>query len=293
MSRRARRRVKDAILRSRFPFKGALARIYLRIVERARTVRAGRDERADAGGLAIPPPRLRVLVAGTAELDRFLDSGEAQAAYLRDVVDRAGSPLAKMNAILDFGCGCGRIARWLSDLPNTRIDACDYNDELVRWCDANLDFVHARKTGLAPPLGYPSAAFDFVYAFSVFTHLSVELARDWLDELGRVVRPGGLIWFTIHGESYRDRLLPEQRERFDAGEIVVWLPEIEGTNICGAYWPPSAVPRMLSDGFEIVEHFDPQAQPLTAQRAYLAHDAYLVRRLGGGGTGEDGAPAHV
>lgn len=279
MSRRARRRVKDAILRSRFPFKGTLARVYLRTVECVRTLRAGRDRRAAAGGLAIPPPRLRVLVAGTADLDRFLDSGEAQAGYLRELVGRVGCPLAEMNAILDFGCGCGRIARWFSDLPRSRIDACDYNDELVGWCDENLDFVHARRTELAPPLPYPPASFDFAYAFSVFTHLSVELASDWLDELGRVVRPGGLMWFTIHGESYRDRLLPEQRDRFDAGEIVVWLPEIEGTNICGAYWPPSAVPQMLGRTFEIVEHFDPQAQPLTAQRANLAHDAYLVRRV--------------
>jgi hypothetical protein len=125
----------------------------------------------------------------------------------------------------------------------------------------------------------------------VFTHLSVELASDWLAELARVVRPGGLAWFTIHGESYRDRLLPEQRQRFDAGEIVVWLPETEGTNICGAYWPPSAVPRMLGDDFEIVEHFDPQADPLTAQRAYLAHDAYLVRRLDSRESGKSGAHA--
>jgi 2-polyprenyl-3-methyl-5-hydroxy-6-metoxy-1,4-benzoquinol methylase len=154
MSRRARRRVKDAILRSRFPFKGALARGYLRTVEYARTVRAGRDRRAEAGGLAMPPPRLRVLVAGTADLDRFLDSGEAQARYLRELVDRVGCPLAEMNAILDFGCGCGRIARWFSDLPSTRIEACDYNEQLVGWCDANLDFVHARTTGLAPPLPY-------------------------------------------------------------------------------------------------------------------------------------------
>jgi SAM-dependent methyltransferase len=279
MSRRGRRRLKDAIIRSRIPFKGAFARVYLRAVERLRSLRAGRDRRSDVNGLALPSPRLRVLVAGTPELDRFLDSGEAQAGYLRDLLDGVGDPLHEMDAILDFGCGCGRIARWFADLSHARLHGCDYNAELVGWCDSHLPFMNARTTGLEPPLPYQDGAFDFLYAFSVFTHLSVELATSWMAELNRVVRPGGLMWFTIHGDSYRERLLPEQRERFDSGEIVVWLPEIEGTNICGAFWPTSAVPRMLASGFEIVEHFDPQADPATAQRAWLAHDAYLVRRV--------------
>jgi SAM-dependent methyltransferase len=138
--------------------------------------------------------------------------------------------------------------------------------------------MEARTTELQPPLPYPDGAFDFVYAFSVFTHLSVELADRWMAELRRVVKPGGLVWFTIHGQSYRERLLPEEKVRFDAGEIVVWLPEIEGTNLCGAYWPDAAVARMLGGDFEMLVHLDPADDPVTAQQAALEHDAYLIRR---------------
>jgi SAM-dependent methyltransferase len=279
MSSRGRRRVKDAIIRSSLPFKGELARLYLRAVERLRSLRADRDGPTQVGGIAVPAPRLRVLVAGTPELDRFLRSGEAQAGYLRDLLDRAGAPLAEMDAILDFGCGCGRIARWFSGLSRPQVHGCDYNAELIAWCDAQLPFLSARVTGLEPPLPYERDAFDFLYAFSVFTHLSVELAGSWMAEFARLLRPGGLLWFTVHGQSYRERLLPEQKQSFDRGEIVVWLPETQGTNICGAYWPPSAVARMLGSDFEIVEHFDPLADPSTAQRVFLAHDAYLVRRV--------------
>jgi SAM-dependent methyltransferase len=278
MSSRARRGVKDAIIRSSLPFKGRLARLYLRAVERLRALRADRGDPEQVGGIAVPPPRLRVLVAGTPELDRFLGSGEAQAGYLRDLLDRAGAPMGELDAILDFGCGCGRIARWFSELSRPQVHGCDYNAELIAWCDAQLPFLSARVTGLEPPLPYERNAFDFVYAFSVFTHLSVELARSWMGELARLLRPGGLMWFTVHGQSYRERLLSEQKQSFDRGEIVVWLPETQGTNICGAYWPPSAVARMLGSDFEIVEHFDPLADPSTAQRLFLAHDAYLVRR---------------
>jgi SAM-dependent methyltransferase len=243
------------------------------------TLRAEPDREFEVNGLPVPPARLRVLVAGVPELDSFLRSGRAQAGYLRELLASVDRPLEAMDAILDFGCGCGRIARWLSDAGGPRIHGCDYNRELVEWCNANLSFLLASTTDLEPPLPYADRSFDFLYAFSVFTHLSVALAREWMAELERVVRPGGLIWFTLHGASYRERLLPEEKVRFDAGEIVVWLPEIQGTNMCGAYWPDPAVERMLGSGFEILVHFDPQADPVAARNLDIAHDAYLVRRL--------------
>jgi SAM-dependent methyltransferase len=271
-------KLENAIRRSRMPFRGALALGYLRAVERYRSLRGDRDRRSDAGGLAPPPARLRVLVAGTADIDLFLSSGAAQAAYLRELLASVGHPLEEMDAVLDFGCGCGRIARWFSDVSRPQLNGCDYNPELVDWCNANLGFISVRKTELEPPLPYADRAFDFVYAFSVFTHLSVELAGRWMAELGRVVKPGGLVWFTIHGDSYRERLSPEETARFNAGEIVVVLPEVEGTNLCGAYWPDSAVASMLGSDFEVLDHFDPKADPITARKALVAHDAYLLRR---------------
>jgi SAM-dependent methyltransferase len=232
-----------------------------------------------ADGLPLPPPRLRVLVAGTADPEWFLNSGKAHAGYLRGLLAAHDRPVETVDSILDFGCGCGRIARWFSDVPNATVHGCDYNAELVAWCQSNLDFMQARRTELHPPLPYADESFEFLYAFSVFTHLSVELAQDWLDELWRVVRPKGLVWFTLHGGSYRDRLAPEDKARFDAGEIVVWFPEIEGTNLCGAYWPDPAVRRMLGDRFELIGHLDPAVEPDLAARLRLTHDAYLVERV--------------
>jgi SAM-dependent methyltransferase len=276
---RPRRMLRNVIIRWRFPLKGLLARAYLRACERYRSRRGQSECNSDAQGLALPPSRLRVVVAGTADLDSFLSSGEAQAGYLRELLADVGRPLDDMNEILDFGCGCGRITRWLGDLARPHVNGCDYNGELIDWCQQNLPFMRALRTELRPPLPYPDDTFDFLYAFSVFTHLSAELAGLWMSELGRVVKPGGLMWFTIHGASYRERLLPEQRARFDAGEVVVWFPEIEGTNLCGAHWPDAAVERILGSKFEVLHHFDPKADAATAERVSLPHDAYLVRRM--------------
>jgi hypothetical protein len=59
----------------------------------------------------------------------------------------------------------------------------------------------------------------------------------------------------------------------------VWLPEIEGTNTCAAYWPDASVKRMLGTRFEVITHFSPLSEPAIAERIHLAHDGYLGRRL--------------
>lgn len=275
-----RRRLWYALIAARVPFKGTLVKAYLRLLERKRGGRLQPSEQRVLDGLALPPARLRVLVNGIPELDWFVASGRAQTEYLRSLLAEVGQPVAGMQAILEFGCGCGRMTRWWApEAAGTRVCGCDYNGELVGWCQQNLPFVDARVNDLQPPLPYADHSFDFVYAFSVFTHLSVELAQGWLAELTRVVKPGGLIWFTVHGQSYRERLSPQQRAHFDAGEVVVWFPEIEGTNLCAAYWPPASVAQMLGSGLEVIAHLDPQADPARAQTAQIApHDAYLVRR---------------
>ncbi len=273
-----RRALKYALLDSSIPLKAQLARGFLRGRERYMVLTGRREPCSEADGVPIPPARLRVLVAGTADVEWFLDSGKAQADYLRGMLAEVGHRLEGMDTILDFGCGCGRIARWFADLERTQLNGCDYNPQLIEWCNANLQFMSAQVTHLEPPLPYPDGRFDFLYAFSVFTHLSVELAGRWMDELARVIRPGGFIWFTLHGDSYRERLSPDERRRFDDGEIVVRLPEIEGTNLCGAYWPQESVERMLGARFELLAHLDPEAESVRAQEARMTHDAYLARR---------------
>jgi SAM-dependent methyltransferase len=274
-----RRRLWHAFIQSKVPFKGPLVRAYLRVLERRRSLHGASEPSDDVDGLPVPPAGLRVLVNGVPELDWFLASGRAQTSYLRDVLTEVGRPPQEMESILEFGCGCGRMTRWWADLAGPQIHACDYNRELVDWCKAALPFVQVTTNDLQPPLPYEDDHFDFVYAFSVFTHLSVDLARQWLAELERVVKPGGLVWFTIHGKTYRQRLPAEQRARFDTGEVVVWFPEIEGTNLCAAYWPDSAVSGMVGDGFQVIAHLDPEADQALAQAAQVApHDAYLLRR---------------
>lgn len=112
-----------------------------------------------------------------------------------------GTDLARLERVLDFGCGCGRTLRWLADrYPKTRFHGVDVDADAIEWCDLNIKgsvFIH---TTPEPPLPYAYGYFDVVYCFSVFTHLDERMQDAWLVELKRVLKPGGILILTIHGE---------------------------------------------------------------------------------------------
>ena len=210
----------------------------------------GREAAAD-DGLPVPPARLRVRVAGTADRDWFLEGGRRAEESIRAALARHGAAVEELGALLDFGCGCGRVTRRWCRLDG--VHGSDMNEEAVAWCRANLPFGRFETNGLAPPLAFAGDSFDLVYALSVFTHLTVDLQQVWLRELRRVLRPGGLLLLTTHGRAYLDGLSPEEREMFDGGEVVVRWEDVAGTNLCSAYHPESALRGPLGAGFTFLE----------------------------------------
>lgn len=255
-------------------------RTALRGYERYLALRASRlDEPTTHGGLPLPPPRLRILVAGSADLEWFLGSGRSQTDYLRRLLADVEQPIDSFGAVLDFGCGCGRMTRWWRDVEGPQFHGCDYNPELVAWCAASLPFVAVRRNGLGPPLPYQDGTFDLLYALSVLTHLPDALGRRWIEEFRRVLKPDGLLWVTTHGERFRDRLSKKEDARFGRGEVVEQFPELAGTNLCAIYHPPSYVHATLTRGFEVLHHLNPAAAPAEAAAARLYQDAYLLRRV--------------
>jgi SAM-dependent methyltransferase len=229
-----------------------------------------------AAAWPIPPARLRVKVSWTADLAFFLDSGRGQADFIRGLAARQGDPVKEMGAILDFGCGCGRVARWWSDLDGVELHGSDHDPELVDWCSRNLPFLRAGVNELSPPLPYEEGRFDLIYALSVFTHLSADLERRWLAELVRALKPGGLLFFTTMGTGYLDQLAPDERAAFERGHPVTRFEDVAGTNLCSAYHPPSYVERRMLDGLELVASVLPGRGDESAPG--LSQDSYLVRK---------------
>jgi SAM-dependent methyltransferase len=203
-------------------------------------------------GFAIPPLRLIRSSTGTSSIEWYLEGGARAAASVRDTLDRHGIDIARLGAILDLGCGCGRVVRQWASLPG-RVHGCDYNPRVVAWCRRNLPFARFEVNGLAPPLPYDAGQFDLVYALSVFTHLAEPMLRPWMEELRRVLKPGGFLIVTTHGEAYLPQLTPDEQRRFHEGLPVIRHEGDAGTNRCGVYCSEPFVRRELAKGYRVLD----------------------------------------
>jgi SAM-dependent methyltransferase len=225
--------------------RAGLAAPAFRLYERVVALRPGRVAVTD--GPPLPPRRLMVRVAGTADADWFLRSGRAAFDAIA-----AHVPLDSLRSVLDFGCGCGRVTRYWEQFEGA-VAGSDVNAVAIEWCRANLTFARFAENALAPPLVFEPESFDLVYALSVFTHLTEELQLAWRDEMLRVLRPGGLLLLTTHGGAYVPRLDGEERARFDRGELVVRWDDLPGTNLCSAYHPEPYLRGTFARGFTFLE----------------------------------------
>ncbi len=152
-------------------------------------------------GAPIPPSRLRAR-AGRSELDSYLSGGRATAEELLAALGRHGRSLDEFHAVYDFGCGAGGVMRHLIGraAPEASYSGSDVDREAIEWAQRNLPAADWRVNGYRPPLPFEEARFDLVYSVSILTHLNEDLQFAWINELKRVLRPGGIALLTVHGE---------------------------------------------------------------------------------------------
>ena len=161
-------------------------------------------------------------------------------------------------SVLDWGCGPGRIIRHMSDFfPNASLYGTDPNNKSINWCQENLNGTY-NTNSLEPPLRYDDNAFDVIYGISIFTHLSEEMHHAWMAELLRVLKPGGIMYQTTHGDATKIRLNSDEVRHFDDGNIVVRGKVVEGHRIYTAYQPARYMNNLInSHGGVVFEHISP------------------------------------
>jgi SAM-dependent methyltransferase len=228
---------------------------------------------ADVGGLPLPPARLRA-EAGPRHADAayFLQSGREHAELIRNLLRDNGASIDKLDAILDWGCGCGRVLRHWSGLPDLSVNGCDVSPKMIAWCRQNLPFAEVTVNDLRPPLPYADSSLDLVYAFSVMTHLPEGLQHSWMRELLRILKPDGYLLISTLGDFYLSlrRLNDAEQRAFARGEVVVLYEGSPGTSLCSVYHPHEYVHEKLAADFDVVA-YRPAAD---AGR----HDIHLLRK---------------
>ncbi len=150
------------------------------------------------GAVSLPPLHLRHRVHGSVYPDGFLRVGRLCASDIAALLKTHGLALSSFHRILDFGCGCGRVLRYLRDRAGTaELYGTDIDPEAIDWCRKHLSGIHFGTNGSLPPTGYPDDHFDLIIAVSVFTHLNEGLQNAWLSEVNRILRPGGILLATL------------------------------------------------------------------------------------------------
>lgn len=206
--------------------------------------------------LPVPPLRLVRSSTGTSSLRWLFEGGQLAADSIAGILASNGIEMRQLESLLDFGCGCGRVIRQWAGL-GPALHGSDYNRHSIAWCRRHLPFADFAVNELSPPLAYRDGHFALVYALSVFTHLPEPLLFAWLREMRRVLKAGGWLVLSTHGESYLAELSPDEQTQFRSGRLVVKFADDAGTNRCGVYVSEEYTRQHFSDGFRVVD-FVPQ-----------------------------------
>jgi ubiquinone/menaquinone biosynthesis C-methylase UbiE len=134
--------------------------------------------------------------------DRFGARQDAQAFYERPALERlvAHSELAEAQAVVEFGCGTGRLAAGLLGgalSPSCRYLGLDLSATMVELAQARVARFGARaeirRTEGEPRIDAPDASFDRFLSTYVLDLLPEDEIRSLLAEAHRVLAPGGLL----------------------------------------------------------------------------------------------------
>jgi SAM-dependent methyltransferase len=179
-------------------------------------------------GLAVPSYALR-MSAGTGDLAMFLGIGEAWA----QIVSRF---LPDDPVLLDLGCGCGKLARFLHLNPRLRYVGVDIFLPSILWCRRAFErssdrfrFEHfdGRSATYNPEgsistteiiLPADGGSVDAVVCGSLFTHLLEPDARHYLREIARVLRNGGCAFISLHTEPAAGEKFSGNEDRMEVDE---------------------------------------------------------------------------
>jgi SAM-dependent methyltransferase len=189
----------------------------------------------------------------TTNYAQYYSGGLRRAKWLFDIAAEVLSdgPLR----VCEWGCGPARLIRHMPSFSSAgEIEAygTDYSESIIEWCRGHIHNVHFELNDLEPPLPFPDEMFNLLYSNSVYTHLSRELQFRWFQDNLRVVKPGGIVSLSVHGDALKDRLLAhERREYEDTGFAVraAWKP---GGPWFTAYNSPRFMEHEFLAGLEIV-----------------------------------------
>ncbi|MGZ5444093.1 MAG: class I SAM-dependent methyltransferase [Thermoanaerobaculia bacterium] len=228
-------------------------------------------------GLPLPPQRLW-RGYGTTE-ERYLELANLHTSSMLSILREAGFSMEEGGKrVLDFGCAAGPMLRTLHQYAeHSEIWGVDIDSDCIDWCRRHLPAFRFATNTTAPHLPFEDRSFDLIYCGSVFSHI-VEMADSWLLELARILRPGGLLYASIHDKQFIGNTIrhaptwefsKEVERQTPPGEFAVFA--LGSGPHANVFYDRAYFMRLAAPVFDLVSAND---------RAYGNQSAMLMRRRG-------------
>lgn len=128
--------------------------------------------------------------------------------------------------LLDFGCGpCYAGEHFVSYLDSGNYYGCDHKSEIIRIAEKRLTDLNLM--GKMPNLSvvqdfelpYVGLKFDFIWLYSVFTHLSLLRARECVIKLLKCLKNNGLFLVTINLNHIYEARNDQPQSRYEILDV--------------------------------------------------------------------------
>ncbi|NCI46921.1 class I SAM-dependent methyltransferase [Sediminibacterium soli] len=210
-------------------------------------------------GIALPPDRFLFETYGL-NYRRFYEDGKLTAqetaawmtVYLRE------PPVQ----VLDWGCGAGRVTRHLPLVfPQAAVYGADTNADMIGWNRQHCAGIGFVLTAQQPPTPFRTGQFDGILGLSVFTHIDPSVTGAWIQELHRLLQPGGVAVVTTHGDCYLNKLTRARRLAWERQGVAVQAYGQPGKRIFATYHHPAFFRKLLEEYVTVLEYHNGKTHP--------------------------------
>lgn len=104
------------------------------------------------------------------------------------------------STVFDIGCGTGLTCVFLAESGYANLDGIDISPDMVRVAGERGIYRELLVGDVNHPLEREDACYDGVISSGTFTHGHV--GPDPMDEIFRILRPGGILACTVHQDLW-------------------------------------------------------------------------------------------
>ena len=194
----------------------------------------------------------------------YLAAGKTVADTIRVIQHLANQ---EPKSILDYGCGHGRILRWLQAYwPDAKLSGADIRRGQIDFCAKTFGATPILLDKPFSQIQLPST-YDLIWLGSIFTHIDAASWRELIVLLKRFTNKNGILCFSFAG-----RKVYEMIKREDKGALIEAEPKEKVAALLSGY---------ESGGFGFLPQLESNGRPWGRSLVQLTWALNICLELGG------------